>query len=128
MKHAITWILFVGVIGYLVWSVAFESRYRNRSSKETLLEIYHRLNLGDPKVRVHDLYNEFKTDRTQFNHSMEPWSIGMPYELGSGDWILYLQFDSEEGGLTSVAFRSSDGMVRKPNQCPDDKGEFKIER
>jgi hypothetical protein len=118
--------LLVCVIGYLGWLVGFDSRHKNRSSKAALTQMHQSLRLGDPQRRVVELYDQFRTDRTEFReHDKTTWEIGMPFELGCGDWILYLEFDDSQK-LSAAVFRTSDGIFHRPPDSPEDKGEFAL--
>lgn len=120
-------ILLVGVIAYLGWRVVFESRFRNRSSKEALTKLHGNLQLGDSQQRITDLYSRFQTERTRLrtDRHANVWEIGMPFEWGAGDWILYLEFN-ESKRLSAAAFRTSDGIYQRPPDSPEDKGQFAL--
>lgn len=85
------------------------------------------LQLGDSQQRVAELYSRLQTDRTEFRKDAYPnvWAIGMPFELGSGDWILYLKFDDTKK-LSAAVVRTSDGIFRRPPDSPEDKGNFAL--
>jgi hypothetical protein len=119
--------LLVSLIVGLGWLVVYESRFKNQSSKEALKNLHEKLQLGDPQQRVLELYAQFQTHRTRFRKDVSAriWEIGMPFELGSGDWILYLEFDAAER-LSAAVIRTSDGIFRRPPESPPDKGEFRL--
>lgn len=120
-------VLLVGVIGYLGWRVAFEPRYQNQSSRQALEKLHENLRLGDSQQRILELYSQFQTDRTRLRKDTHAnvWEIGMPFELGAGDWILYIEFDDSKR-LSAAVFRTSDGIFRRPRNSPEDIGEFAL--
>jgi len=120
-------VLIIGTVGFLGWQAAFEPRFKNQASKEALKEMHENLRLGDSRQRVAELYDQFKTDRTRFRKDadIKVWDIGMPFELGSSDWILYLEFDDSDR-LSAVLIRTSDGIFQRPPDSPEDKGKFAL--
>lgn len=120
-------LLLIGEIGFFVWSVGFESHFKNSFSKKALTKLHENLRLGDFQPRVVELYNQFQTDRTRLRKEVLPhvWTVEMPFELGSGDWVLYLEFDDAER-LSAAVIRTSDGIFRRPRDAPEDKGRFAL--
>jgi hypothetical protein len=43
----------------------------------------------------------------------------MPLEFGATDWCLLIDFD--QGKVSAIRMRTSDGIQRKPEAAPDDK-------
>ena len=97
----------------------------NASSKEALSQMHENIQLGDSQEAVWASINSLKTDKcsVRTNAFQDTWEVGMPWELGAGDWMLFVQFGSHRM-VSAVAFRTSDGIYLKPKGAPEDKGNF----
>ncbi len=120
-------IICVAVILYLVWHMLFEASINNRLSKEAVAKMHNEIALADSVERVTSIYEKTKTFRNTIRTDVfkNTWVIGMPFEFGASDWILYIQYDMQNK-VSSVAMRTSDGMHSKPANSPKDKGNFVI--
>jgi hypothetical protein len=101
------------------------ARTLNASSKEALSQMHENIQLGDSKEVVRASINSLKTDRSSVrtNAFRDTWEVGMPWEFGAGDWMLFVQFGSNRM-VSAVALRTSDGIYLKPKGAPEDKGNF----
>jgi len=97
----------------------------NASSKEALSQMHENIQLGDSKEAVWASINSLKTDRSSVRTKAlrDTWEVGMPWEFGAGDWMLFVQFGSNRM-VSAVALRTSDGIYLKPKGAPEDKGNF----
>ena len=108
------------------WSLFFQPALLNRDSKIALAAMHQDILLSASQDEVSSIYKRFKTNRTHIKTDVfrETWEIGMPFELGASDWILYVQFDGN-CRVSAVAIRTSDGSHWRPLESPADKGEFR---
>ena len=130
MKRLLRLGVSVMVAGLLAWGLAealFGATLRNASSKEALQRIYREIHIGASQADVHSIYELNKTHRTQLKTNLfrDTWPIGMPFEIGASDPLLYIQFDST-GKVSAVAMRTSDGIYGAPPSDLPDKGAFQI--
>ncbi len=114
-----------GVCSFFAWNVLFESQSLNQTSKLAFAQMHGSLKLGDTEQRVDDVYHQFSTERTTLRKGsfQETWEAVMPFEFGAGDWVLFIQFDSDRK-VSAVVMRTSDGIHIRPHDSPEDKGHF----
>ena len=115
----------VAVLGYFAWSTLFESPMLNSAGKTALVEMHSRIQLGDSAAGVQAVIDELKTERTvvRTNLFLDTWEVSMPFELGSTDRALFVQYDPYQT-VSAVALRTSDGIHLTPKNAPPDKGAF----
>jgi hypothetical protein len=116
------------VVAMIAWAVSealFGAVLKNMSSKEVLQRIYREIHIGASQADVQTIYERNKTHRTQFKTNLfkDTWSIGMPFEIGASDPLLYIQFDSA-GMVSAIAMRTSDGIHGEPPTDFPDQGDF----
>lgn len=120
--------LVAGVCSFFAWKVLFESQSLNQTSKLAFAQMHGSLKFGDTEQRVEDVYRQFSTERTTLRKRsfQETWEAIMPPEFGAGDWVLFIQFDSDRK-VSAVVMRTSDGIsvrmiplkikATSPHQC-----------
>ena len=128
MKRLLEIVACVIVVGILAWlgvETLFGARFRNEPSKDSLRRIYREINIGLSRDAALSVYEQNKTDRTRLRTNIfkDTWDIGMPFEFGATDPILYVQFDSA-AKVSAVAMRTSDGIHLQPPSGFQDKGDF----
>jgi hypothetical protein len=113
----------IAIIAYCIWKLGFQSAISNRSSKAALSQMHSAILPGDSEDQVDEAFRRFRTKRTTLRKdSIEnTWTVDMPFELGSGDWVLYVQF-SHVRKVSAVAMRTSDGLHFRPEGSPEDQG------
>jgi hypothetical protein len=109
--------LCIAAIGF---NVLFGNRLRNRGSREALALIMNTLSPGDSQERVREVFASHRTYRLRLRERSEDyWEMTMPLEFGATDWCLLVDFD--EGKVSAIRMRTSDGIHRRPEAAPDDK-------
>ena len=126
MKRRTPTLANITVVACIVW-LGFEiflgASVRNLSSKEAVRQIYIETNIGVTEEVVSGIYERNKTDRTTIKKGIisDTWMIGMPFENGANDPVLYVQFGND-GRVSAVAMRTSDGIHLEPPTDYQDKG------
>ncbi|MEK6283788.1 MAG: hypothetical protein AABN95_25815 [Acidobacteriota bacterium] len=91
----------------------------NASNRAALLKIREKISVGDGYEQVLKIYWQDASPDLRLNSgSPKVWSISMPWEVGAGDWVLYLDFSDDK--VSAIKVRTSDGP--RPGKAPDDLG------
>lgn len=111
------------IIAFCVWKLGFQSAISNRSSKVALSQMHRAIVLGNSEDQVDEIFRRFRTKRTTLSKDSigDTWTVDMPFELGSGDWVLYVQF-SPTRRVSALAMRTSNGLHFRPEGSPEDQG------
>jgi hypothetical protein len=126
MKRSIQTLANIAVVACILWmgfEMFFGASLRNVSSKEALRQIHKETTVGTTQEFVSAIYERNKTDRTTIKKDIfsDTWVIGIPFEIGATDPVLYVQFGTD-GTVTAVAMRTSDGIYLDPPADYQDKG------
>ena len=126
MKRTLLSIATLAAVACIFWigfEVFFGASLRNAASKDALHQIHREVDVGASQETVLSIYERDKTDRTNIKKDLfsDTWVVGMPFELGATDPILYVQFGPDKR-VTAVAMRTSDGIHLAPPIDYRDKG------
>jgi len=121
----------VVIAATIILGVAAHFILRSRSAslhfKDDLRQIHQKIGVGFSRS---DALAACEADqagglRLRTDAYTDTWDISMPFELGSTDWVLYIQFDNDSH-VSGIAMRSSDGISIRPAAAPEDKGVFHV--
>jgi hypothetical protein len=120
-------LIVLAAIAFFGWQAFFEANTNNAPSKEAVAMMHHDIALYATKDDVTSIYKKYKTERNTIRTDMfqDTWEICMPIEFGASDWTLYVQYNTQNL-VSAVAMRKSDGLHRRPDGSPKDKGHFGI--
>jgi hypothetical protein len=99
--------------------------YRMRPSPISRQEVRHlmsHIQINDTKTQVKKIFqaSEYKNLRLRDDTS-NLWVISTPYEIGAGNWILYIEFD-KNNEVAGLYLRIADGISFRPlDPAPPDR-------
>lgn len=107
------------ILGAFLGYTIFDNRIVNLKNKKALVAIMDNLLLGDEKVKVREIYNQYKTNTLELVELENSWLIRMPHEFGATDWVVWIGFENNK--IISLKIRLSDSKEMKPKNSPPDK-------
>ena len=117
---AATVVLVLGIVWVRVFlfGEVFNTHKRNKPHRAALMHIRDAIPLGASYSDVLAAYWQHRSDALNISiDTSTNWSVGMPMEFGASDW--YLGIDFQDGNVTSLRVRTSDGPP--PKDGPQDK-------
>ncbi len=123
--EALVLVLILVLIGSAGDGLFFKAARLNRPAKLALAEMHRKIQIGDSEAEVEETVARHLHERHRMRNGVLPGSreVAMPFELGAGDWVLHIAFDSTSK-VSAVSMRTSDGIDSPPKGGPPDKGVF----
>jgi len=96
----------------------FHTHQSNERNRTALLHFSNSLKIGDSHFEVLSAYWGHRTDDLRiFVEGSDFWLVRMPRELGTSEWILFIEFVNNK--VSKLRVRTTDGLP--PKNGPNDK-------
>lgn len=112
------------ISGYFVWWIFFTPDFfhrhnMNAANRAALINFRENIRVGDSYenvLRAH--WHQSSRELRLTPASPQLWTVSMPHEILSTDWVMYIEF--ADGKVFTIKVRTSDGP--RPHDAPEDVG------